>query len=157
MGFPSRPSRKQFGPERIDDGLVTDHERYVDAPTFNLDHWQTAGLGAVSPRAWALFEYTGSRMVLYASGEAWDPNGEAVPALGYTSTGVYTITYPATAPDEDANMVPIALVAGIAAPQVSGAKSAFAIPRADGCTVDVTTFSGTPGSAADFKALVLLW
>jgi hypothetical protein len=136
---------------------VTDHERYVDAPTFNLEHWQTAGLGVMSPRAWALFEYTGGAFVLYASGEAWDPAGAIVPALARTGAGVYTMTYAATGADEAGNAVPIGLVAGMASVQVTGADhTATAVPQANGYVVDVD-IKNAGGIAQDHKVLVVLW
>jgi len=156
-GFPTRPSRLAFGPTRTDDGAVVDHDKYVAAQVFNLDHWQTAGLGVVAPRAWALMSWSGSAMVIHASGEAWDPDGGAEPTPARSGAGAYTLTYDSTYPDEAGNAVATGLVAGAALVQALGAGFvAQAVPQADGRTVDVEVRT-MGGVGTDQKVLVLLW
>jgi hypothetical protein len=154
-GFPTRPSRLAFGPTRTDDGVVTDHVKCVAAEVFNLDHWQVAGLGVVSPRAWCLMQWDGAALQLLASGEAWDPNGAYLPVLARTGAGVYTITYAATYPNELGVAVATGLVAAMAVPQ-EASRTALAIPQAGGTIIDVTSFDLVP-AAADAKLLVLAW
>jgi len=100
-GFPIRPSRASFGPTREDQYPVVDPVRFVSAATFNLEHWQTAGLGAVSPLAWVAIAIDGADAAsLGASHEAWDPAGSYVPTVTKLGVGHYRITYAATYPDE---------------------------------------------------------
>lgn len=156
-GFPTRPTRNAFGPERVNDGVPPDADKYVDAETFNLEHWQTAGLGVVASRAWAVLNWTGSVLELVAAGEAWDPNGtQANPTPARASAGVYTLTYAATYANRLGAAVAPALIAGKASVQALGGDwAAVAVPRVDGRTVDVELVNaGTPGDA---KVLVELW
>lgn len=83
-------------------------ERQVGARWGGLVAWQVAGLGITAGRATAVFASGGT---LVAHGESWDPDQElATPSTTHPSTGVYTISYPAAAPNEEGTQVAIALV-----------------------------------------------
>lgn len=108
-GFPVRPSRSAFGPRFFQDREpVKNPERQVGARFGALVSWQIAGLGITGGRAVAILAADGT---LEAHGEAWDPDQElADPEIDHPSPGVYTIAYPASAPNEDGTQVAIALL-----------------------------------------------
>lgn len=108
-GFPVRPSRSAFGPRPYVDRVpVKDPERQIGATWGGLVAWQVAGLGVVAGRALAVVASDGT---LTAHGEGWDPDQElAAPTSDNPSTGLYTLEYPATAPNEDGTEVAITFV-----------------------------------------------
>lgn len=110
MGFPTRSTRSAFGPRLEDRFPVVDPTKEIPASAFNLAFWQLAGLSLVTPRAIVVAKGTPSGVERSASQEAWNPDGGIVPQLTRESAGVYTVTYPATAKDEQGNSVSIALL-----------------------------------------------
>lgn len=154
-GWPGRPSRKAFGPQRINDGVVTQPEKYVDAREYNLLFWQTSGAAAgFVARAWALLKWDGAALTLQASGETWDPDGLVVPTISRTSSGVYLVTYASTYPDMEETPIATALIAGRAAAQSLSNLNALAVPRANGYEVDVRVFTANSAAATDSTVLV---
>ena len=108
MGFPSRPSRAAFGPTYRNRFAVTEDDTEMGADIVNLSAWQIAGAGLMVPAAWCVVD--GATGDLIAAAECWDPDLEFEPATERVDDGVYMITYPATAPDEQGNDVAISLV-----------------------------------------------
>lgn len=105
-GFPNRTSRKAFGPQLVNPKPITNPSTQADAGAFNLAFWQMAGAGLMVSRAWALVDGTSASAVLSANGESWNSDKSiASPIPAYTSTGIYTLTYLPTYPDEKGNAV----------------------------------------------------
>jgi len=158
-GFPTRPSRAAFGPTRSDTYPVVDPTRYVAASIFNLEHWQTAGLGVVTPLAWAEILISGADAAsLGESSEAWDPAGVYVPAVSKIGVGHYRITYATTYPDELATTVVTNLRWAMATVQSSTFFHSQCVANS-AYEMDVYVFDAA--NAADdptsFSILVTIW
>jgi hypothetical protein len=98
-GFPNRPSRSSFGPTLENAKPVRDPVRNPDADNFNLAFFQIAGCGLVVPRAWAFID--GAAGALLKNAEAWNANNaNPAPLFAKSATGVYTLTYLSTYPDD---------------------------------------------------------
>jgi len=105
-GFPTRPSRRSFGPLTLQDRTpVRQADQEVGAQAMSLTWWQLAGLGLVTYTAWVLFHWDGANVQIDASGEAWDPESQFVPSVQRTSAGIYVVTYAATYPDENGQSI----------------------------------------------------
>jgi len=105
-GFPTRPSRDDFGPEYKNTRPKRSADKELDASVFNLHCHQVAGLGAVSCLCWIEGGIiAGPDVARVAHAEAWNPKGLETgaytpPALARTGVGVYTFAYASTYPDE---------------------------------------------------------
>jgi hypothetical protein len=116
-GFPGRPSRDEFGPTYEDEFPVENPKRELGQAVINLNMWQLAGAGLVSPKVVITATVSGSAVTVTNQLLAWDPNqtGAAIP-IAYNSTGNYTPTFASTYPDEKGNSVATALIGGTALP-----------------------------------------
>ena len=110
-GWPNRIERDDLGPNRTDDGAVTEHEKARAAECDNLADWQLAGLSQTGWRWWFVVHWDGTDLNVEHSGEVWDPNDEFTPTASRTSAGRYRISYDTTYNDRDGNSVSTALVA----------------------------------------------
>lgn len=128
-------------------------ERQLGAEVGQLMFWQLAGLGIVGGRALVVVASDGT---LTAHGESWDPDRELVaPGIAHPGAGVYEITYPATAPDENGTQIVIALVGAIVTPIGSTARHPTYDIDANGHKITFRTFDAAGGAAnAGFTALV---
>ena len=72
-GWPNRASRSSFGQQYEDSTPVRDPRKQIGAQQMNLDFWQVAGMGRVSPRAFLHFTGAASPVILNR-GEAWNPD-----------------------------------------------------------------------------------
>lgn len=114
--------------------------------------WQLAGLGIVGGRALVVVASDGT---LTAHGESWDPDRElAAPGIAHPGTGVYEITYPATAPDENGTQIAIALVGALVTPTASVARFPTYEIDANGRKITFRMFDASGASNAGFTALV---
>ncbi len=153
-GFPTRPSRRAFGPTFRDRAPVRQPDRDVGAAAFNLLCWQAAGAGVVGALAWALLTWDGAALSLAAGGEAWDSDGLVVPTVARSSAGVYVVTYAATYPDADGIATTTSLCAGQATPQsASPLLATVELTNAHAATVRVWNLSAI---ATDASVLVVL-
>jgi hypothetical protein len=118
-GFPTRPRRAALGPTYRNKRPVRIETEEFGATPLNLNCWLVAGAGGVVPQAWLLATFTGpSTIAVTAHREAWDPNAtDDAPTIARGSTGVYTVTYEQTYPDETGTEVSVQLYGGIVAPQ----------------------------------------
>lgn len=125
-GFPTRTSRTAFGPTKLNASTGVVHPAYHQAAgETNLAYWQLSGLTVGGCRAWALVTWDGATSVsLTAAGEAWDPNSASAPTVARSATGVYTVTYAATYPDETDSAVSTALLGAIVSPMASSSRHA---------------------------------
>jgi hypothetical protein len=107
-GFPTRPSRRVFGPTMKNAGDVINAETDVGAELFNLSWWQVAGLGVAGALA---FVHVSSAGALVSTGQAWNPNGDVSlnPAVARTGAGVYTVTFETLYDDESGVEQPLTL------------------------------------------------
>lgn len=113
--------------------------------------WQLAGLGMCAPRAMALVEDDGT---LLASGESWNSRLELpAPIAAQTGTGVYTLTYPATVPDEEGVQIPLELLGATATVQEATALHTSCVVEPSGYVVTVRVWNAA-GAAANGKTLV---
>jgi len=161
-GFPNRPGRKTFGPQLKNARAIANPELEADADTFNLLFAQIAGAGLMVARAWALIDGTGgsttARIVAHA--ESWNPDQNTAapytpPQLGYTSTGIYTLTYQPTYPDDSGS----AVATGILAPWAivtgtSNVRNAVASVAGAVITVRLKEFSAGAFNVIDGPVLV---
>lgn len=152
MGFPSRISRRAFGPTRRNRAPVRNHEFYLDAKYINLLMWQCAGMNVCSPRTMVFVNADGT---LGASGEAWDPDGLVLPTPAHPSTGVYTVTYPATVQNEEGTEVALDLFGCLAIPQGTSTTVVAAQRVTSNRVAEVTIKDGA--SLADNAFLLLVW
>lgn len=152
-GFPTRPSRAAFGPVYVNRSPIRQPSRDVGADALNLLAWQTAGLGVVGERAWALLNWDGTTLTLAASGECWDASGLVVPAISRISAGVYVVTYEATYPDEIGAVVSTNLVAAEAFAQATADLRTQATVNSDHRTVNVRVRDAA-GTATDITVLL---
>lgn len=113
-GYPVRPGLSDFGSTLENTYPVRDPSREVAAEIFNLTHFQVAGMGLLSPRAMIVFTPGATPVALVARAEAWNPDRRTT-GTGYTDpTGVrnadgdYTWTWPASVPDKDGTLIPLA-------------------------------------------------
>ncbi len=160
-GFPNRPAGPAFGPTRENEEPVQNPKRELDAADMNLNFWQVAGMGLVSPRVTLIA--TGSDVADPLptphpyQGIAWDPK-QLLPDLVVThpGPGVYQIVFQATYPDQDGVAVATSLKGGICTPQGTAILNAT-VDLANPLTVDITIFAndGTTPTDADF--LLQLW
>lgn len=116
-GFPNRITRAALGPTPANRKPVRSAVHNLDAAVQDLALWQLSGCGIMVARVWGVAHWSGSAMVLDASGEAWDPNGLWTPLPQRAGVGDYTIEYPATVADKDGNAITTLLVATNAQPQ----------------------------------------
>ncbi len=153
--FPVRPSREAFGPRFRNEFDPISDEEDLDAATFDALCFQVAGMGGAVPLAWALVSGAGA---LLAAWEAWDPNGGYAPEVARTTTGVYVVTYDATAPDADEIEIDLAFLAAEAKPQgtVNVRHGAAAI-AASGHVVDVRTYLANGTTLSDEAFLLQVW
>ena len=160
-GFPTRPTRRAFGPTRQDDGVTSDDAKYVGAVHFNLDFWQVAGMGVVAARAACFIDLAAGTPVIAWHTEAWDPDAEdAAPTLNHPGVGEFQLVYAASYPDEKGTAVATAVKGALAIAQsLTDFRTAQKI-AADGITVDLRLRDSAgavhDGGAAD-GLLVLLW
>ena len=122
MGFPTRHSRTALGPKRKDIAPAPYGPEYVfAADAINTTLWQVAGLNQTGFLARTQFQTAASNPPLEWSYEAWNPDqNQAAPVIDRTSAGVYTVTYPASAPDENGIAVTISLRGAAALLQIGG-------------------------------------
>jgi hypothetical protein len=134
---------------------VKNPERQLGAEVGQLMFWQLAGIGIVAPRAMAVLDTAAD---VTAHGASWDPDRELVaPTTVKNGTGDYTITWPATAPDENGTAVAIVLVAADASPQTDSAKLfANAKIQANGRSARVKIWTDG-GVATDCDVLIKVW
>ena len=117
-GWPNRIQRDDLGPDRTDDGAVTEHEKARAAECDNLADWQLAGANLCVFRWWAVLHWDGTTLNVEDADEAWDPKAQSVPSAVRTSTGRYRLEYETSYNDRNGNSVATALVAvGAIVPQ----------------------------------------
>jgi hypothetical protein len=159
-GYPSIPDRAAFGSLRYtDDGLELDPDEFLPARVLDLIAWQITGLGMVADRAWVLVAANGDRV---AQGSGWDqPRKDeagaiiappALPTIAHPSTGVYVITWPATAPNEQGESIAIGFLAGAVDPQ-STSRTDWTIDIAAN-VVTVNLYDKVSGSLVDRKFML---
>ncbi len=158
-GFPNRPARPAFGPERENERAVQNPERELDAKDMNLDFWQVSGMGLVTPRVTLLVGVTGAAIVSPHGyqGVAWDPK-QLLPELPVTYVGVgdYQLILQPTYPDQLGNAVATALKGGKATPQGTGNLNGI-VDIFDPVTVNIKLFTADTGAAVDSNFLLELW
>ena len=164
-GWPLRPARSSFGQTYEDSTPVRDPRKQIAAATLNLDFWQVAGLGLVSPRA--VLHFTGAASpILLARAEAWNPNqlstGDyADPTVVVNGAGDYTWTYPTPVPDELGVYQAISFLWALAftvndAPDTLKHAQA-AIDTTNRNKVRVCSYSAAPALEHGNNLVVLLW
>lgn len=111
-GFPTRPTRQDFGPQLKNARPIENPELQVGEETLNPALWQLAGAGLMVPRAVLIAEWTGSAMQILYQQEAWNPrNDQPKPGLSRSSAGVYIYSFAATYLDEKGEERPTNILA----------------------------------------------
>jgi len=152
-GFPNYPSRDAFGPT-MDLTREINPRRDIGGQRFNLTWWQLAGCGLMVPRAWVLVAANGTRI---ASAESWNPNQESSlhPTTAKIGTGAYTITFAASAPDEEGvtRLLGLRAVGVFVQSTTLGDHGVGSV--SGGNVATIATGSGT--TAGDQSFLAVLW
>lgn len=156
-GWPRRPGLTAFGPKMQNVRPVRNPQTDPDANVLNLYRFQVAGMGLVCCRAFASIDTSGSA-TLVNHGEVWNSDGsQPAPVLARTGTGVVTLTYLATYPDDtgEAQAFSITDVAGV---QSSSANVRHVAPTWSGLviTARLKEFSGGSFSAVDGRLILFI-
>lgn len=152
-GFPTRPSRDEFGPDIVDVVAPPNDEDYVGAARFNLSFWQLAGCSVCTPRAWAVVSAAGA---LTAAAEAWDANGQSAPTASKEADGHFRLVYDATYPDRGGTAVAPNLVGATISPGGTGTVIVPTWTITNGRQVDVY-ICNTAGAAVNAAFHVAIW
>lgn len=110
-GWPARIERDDLGPDRTDDGTVTEHEKARAAECDNLSDWQLSGANLCVFRWWFVVHWDGSALNVEHAGEVWDPHQQSTPTASRTSAGRYRVSYDTSYVDRLGVSVSTALVA----------------------------------------------
>lgn len=152
MGFPTRTTRVALGPERVNKGGIRRNpsEEWA-AEDVNTLRWMFGACGLLLPmvRAELVCAATTGALTIPRHFEGWDPDDTGLlgPAAARTSLGVFTLTYPATALDENGNSVSVVLRGAIAAPQDTG--DVYAKAYASASNVLTVKVWAAPGGSLD--------
>lgn len=149
-GFPTYPTRSDFGPELRDLYPPENPETDIGADQFNLLFHQVAGLGLANPvRACLIAKYnTGTGVFeIYHQEEAWNPKrDQARPTLTRQAPGIYFWGFPSTVLDRHGNAVPLSLVAIRTFIGADGAAPVVSFTSAAQLEISI---SGTGGTSWD--------
>jgi hypothetical protein len=156
-GFPGRPDRAQFGPTYEDEFPVENPKRELGEAVINLNMWQLAGVGLVSPKVVITATVSGSAVTVTNQLLAWDPNqtGAAI-TIAYNSTGNYTPTFASTYTDEDGNNVATGLIGGTVFPNTS-ANINGVFNRTSGYQGVIYLFDADAGTPIDADFTLVIW
>lgn len=113
-GFPDRPIRTDLGADLENYSPVVDVKHHLDADDLELRKFQLAGLGLVSPRVVISGKTSVSAPEVDFLTEAWNTEQQssgayAKPVIAKTSTGLFTVTWAATVPNEAGELRPLNL------------------------------------------------
>ena len=152
MGFPTRISRSIFPQWLMRSLQILKPEECLTDAQINHLAWQIIGAGLTAPLAWFTFDSIGVRL---ASAESWNGNASALlrPVSAKTATGIYTLTFAATYPNEKGVAVPLEIKGAKAFPQSTTANT-VATPSVSGQVVTVKTTTANTGAAIDAACLV---
>lgn len=166
-GFPTRPTRDDFGPEPVNSRPVRDPSRELDGETIGrLMFHQLAGLGLGTARAWLLTQIDAGPAVSIASRtETWNPKNLSAspydwPVVIRSGVGVYLVEYNSTYPDQTGELqavdpkAPLAKVvppAGTATDLVFVERAVFeSAPPTGKFQIHVRTFQWQVGVSSDW-------
>jgi hypothetical protein len=116
--LPKVASLANYGSALNNYSATVDSSTDRDAAGANPAYGDTAGMTHTATRAWARFVPAGSSAPSFATtnarDEVWNNGNNVAPTLARSSTGIYTLTYPATVFDEIPSTLPGATPAGFA-------------------------------------------
>lgn len=123
VGFPTRPTRTDFGPALKNRKPVRNPEYEVDAQLLGgMLFGQVAGMGMTAFLAFLIvkIQSTGTTAAVLDRWEAWNPDRKtaaafAPPLVTRVSAGVVDISYASDLPDWDNVSRPVAFKGGLAA------------------------------------------
>jgi hypothetical protein len=159
-GFPNRPGRSTFGAPLVNAKPVRNPTLNPDADIFNLAFFQIAGMGLMVPRAWVYFDGTPTARII-ARAESWNPDAKTAapytpPVLARTSTGLYTLTYLSTYPDDSGSQVSLSPVAPVGL-QVGSANVRNVAVTASGPVLTINLKEFQAGNFVAVDGQVLVW
>jgi hypothetical protein len=156
-GFPGRPSRNEFGPTYEDEFPVENPKRELGQEVMNLNMWQLAGAGLVSPKVVITATVSGSTVTVTNQLLAWDPKQLLSNiAIAYNSTGNYTPTFASTYPDEKGNAVATGLIGGTMLPN-SAANINGVVNLTSGYEGVLYLFDADAGTPIDADFTLVIW
>lgn len=157
-GFPNRPSRTAFGPEKRNERRVQNPETELDSAEMNLDFWQVAGMGLVAPRVVIIALASGGSLPTPYSyqGIAWDPKGllGAIPSV-YNGVGDYEFNFAATYPDQRGVAIATSLKGGKVSAQTD--QDIRGVVKIVTPTQAVVKLFDAAGAPVDADILLELW
>ena len=155
-GFPRIPTRAAFGPTFENVRPVRDPRTELDAATMNLLAWQTAGASQTVPLALLVLIPNPPDVGIGLHFEAWATAQDgAPPVVQRFGLGLYQVTYPATAPDENGTAIPFVPRAVMAFAQGGvGGLTAYAQISAGAIQIAVLDLLG---AAADAQVMLVVW
>lgn len=161
-GFPRRPSLDSFGPQLQDTRVIRNPGAEAGSDLLNLMRFQLAGAGLMVARAWAVIDGTGGVITLAAHAESWNPKGLTAapytpPVAVRTSTGLYTLTYQATYPDDAGALVGLGISETWSRPlRSANVRDAATTFTGNVITVNLKEFQAGSYVAVDGRVLVAL-
>ena len=156
MGFPTRISRAVFPIwEFLSSRQLLKPEKVVSAEQFNLLAWQIIGNNIAGPFAWITWDSAGVRL---ASGESWNLNAETSKrgVSATTGTGIYTITYAATYPNDKGVETVFEHKACLPAPQ-STTANLVAVGSLAGNVATIKISAGTSGTLTNSGGFAVIF
>jgi hypothetical protein len=156
-GFPGRPDRTEFGPTYEDEFPVENPKRELGQSVINLNMWQLAGAGLVSPKVVITATVSGSVVTVTNQLLAWDPSQALTNiSFAYNSAGNYTPTFLSQYPDEDGNDVSTGLIGGTVLPNGStNVNGVLNVTSAYQCVLYL--FDADAGTPVDADFTLVIW
>lgn len=157
-GFPDRPDRDAFGPTYENERPVENPKRELGEDVVNLNMWQVAGMGGVSPKVVIAALVPGGGPITVSNQRlAWDPNqGVANITINYIGAGQYTFAFASTYPDENGISQSTDLIGGVAAPNsllnVNGV-----LYMSSGYQGIIKLFDADAGTPIDAHFTMIIW
>lgn len=156
-GFPGRPDRNEFGPTYEDERPVENPKRELGQAVVNLNMWQVAGMGLVSPKVVISTTVAGSAVTVVNQMLAWDPNQDlANISVSYDGVGNYSFAFQSSYPNEDGNNVSTGLIGGTALPNTA-ANINGVLNMTSGYEGNIRLFDADAGTAIDADFLLVIW
>ncbi len=139
MTFPAVDSLDTYGGAKVDLNPITDPTTDRPSAAVNEAYASVAAMTHTAVQCWARVTTAASTgaMVLSSHDAAWGNEVSVAPTLARTTTGVFTVTWPATVTDELGDTPTVALRAA-ARPNTEGATLYFA--QAVKTSANVVTF-----------------
>lgn len=157
-GFPDRPDRDSFGPTYENEDAVENPKRELGQEIVNLNMWQVAGMGLVSPKVVINCTVAGGGPVTVVGQRlAWDPNQDlANITITYSATGIYTFAFASTYPDEDGSAIATGLIGGTALPN-SLLNVRGIVNLTSGYEGTIKIFDADAGTATNAPFTLIIW